>query len=897
MKKTLLLCASILFNTLLFSQVCPSSQTCGTCTPNPSLLSNPTATSLGIFPDSIAIFQGQFTDTVISFLMPLQLVTSGVTATVNSIQISSLNNCVSGFSWTCNQFANNCNYSPQQNRWGCIRLCGTTFDAPGTKIVNVLLFGTGCASGICQTQPEAIPFKVTILSAGGNPFFTFTPTEGCDTVCVDFSANEVTPNAAVNPNEYEWNFGNGNTSVMQNPPTECYEGEGEYYPTLITKTMEFAVTDVSGIVVGNWFCDDIEEPDLPLFGCTAQPDPYFVLASGSSSVNPPRRDGVRNVSWSGLDFVLQDQSFAIQFFDYDPTSNDDNGGLATLSINQNNGSGGAGIYNFSTTAPGGGGVNGSITIVKREKSRIETIDTVRVYESPAKPTVLFANGRDTVCVADSVLLVASSSATYQWFQDSTALTAIDSFVYIKQNGIRPSSKVWVEISQAANFCKVISDTVEVYFQTFPSAPIVQADNGDLTVNNPQGYTVNWFDNGTVIQGENNNTLTSPSGVGPYTTEFITSAGCATLSQPFALCVSGSTDVLLVDTINCCAENPNGFTAVATGFSYGGLSTLAWGITPQSTGPIDSEIDAAVAQQQGLIFLGDNTGAFNFSTCVKELSEGWYYVTPFVIDNPTVEPLVYDTLNFCRPEAQLCPDIQGTSWVINPLSFTFPDGSSFNVNQEFLGGADITEALWNTLTAQGPFCLSLTSLFAGNPNGTWTISVTNTSSSNITITVPAFQVAVGADTCLALNGVDQIVIVPSVSAAVPAGQTKSVIIEIPPLPTDFPSISPSCNAFGSAVEFYYKACPNSVEEQDIIAAFSVYPNPNNGKFVVEFELNEVQSADLMVFNNIGQIVSVNKLAKTQGVNRVEMDLAGFASGIYHVNLVTASGVLSRRLLIE
>jgi hypothetical protein len=496
-----------------------------------------------------------------------------------------------------------------------------------------------------------------------------------------------------------------------------------------------------------------------------------------------------------------------------------------------------------------------------------------------------------------VLLIASSSATYQWFQDSTALTAIDSFVYIKQNGSRPSSKVWVEISQAANYCKVISDTVEVYFQTFPSAPIIQADNGNLTVNNPQGYTVNWFDNGTLIQGENNSTLTSPSGVGPYTAEFVTSAGCATLSQPFALCVSGSTNVLLVDTINCCAENPNSFTATATGFTYGALSTLAWGISPQSAGPIDSEIDASIAQQQELVFLGDNTGAFNFSTCVKELTEGWYYVTPFVIDNPTVEPLVYDTLNFCRPEAQLCPDIQGTGWVINPLSFTFPDGSSFNVNQEFLGGADITEALWNTLTAQGPFCLSLTSLFAGNPNGTWTISVTNTSTSNITITVPAFQVAVGADTCLALNGVDQVVIVPPVSAAVPAGQTKSVIIEIPPLPTDFPSINPSCNAFGSAVQFYYKACPNSIKEQEVVAAFSVYPNPNIGKFVVEFELNEAQSADLVVFNNIGQIVSINKILKTQGLNRVEMDLIGFASGIYHVNLITVNGVVSRRLLIE
>ncbi len=895
--KKIFLFPLVLLYVNLYAQVCPSSQICGTCTPDQSQVPNPTPTSLGIFPDSLAIFQGQAVDTVISFLMPLELVTSGVTAQVNNIQVSSLNNCVSGFQWTCDQFANNCSYSPQQNRWGCIRLCGSTFDAPGTKTVNVLLFGTGCASGICQTQPEVIPFKITVLSAGGNPFFSFTPTEGCDTVCVDFDANEITPNAAVNPNEFEWDFGNGNTSALKSPPTECYIGEGEYYPTLITKTMEFVVTDVTGVVVGNWFCGDIEEPDLPLLGCSANPDPYFTLASGSGSISPSRRDDTRNVSWSGLDFVLQDQSFAIQFFDYDPTSNDDNGGLATVSINQNNGNGGAGIYNFSTSSPFGGGVNGSITIIKREKSRIETTDTVSVFDSPAKPTVVFAAGKDTVCVGDSVLLVASNSATYQWFQDSLALTEVDSFIYIKQNGSRPSSKVWVEITQPSNYCSAISDTVEVYFQSFPGSPIIQSSGADLAVNNPQGYTVNWYDNGVLVPGANGDILQAPSGSGPFTAEFISSAGCATLSQPFAACVAGSADVIQVDTITCCTETPNGFTATASGFAFGNQSALAWGITKQADGPIADEIDATFAQREELVFLSPDNNSFDFSSCVKELEEGWYYVTPFVIDNPVVDTLIYDTLNFCRPEAQLCPDIQGTGWVINPLEFTFPDGSSFNVNQEFLGGADITENLWNTLTAQGPFCLALSSLFAGNPNGTWIISVTNTSSNNLSISVPAFQVEVDADSCLALNGVDQVVIVPPVSASVPAGQTKSVTIEIPPLPSDFPSINPSCNAFGSPIQFYYKPCPIGINEVTNIADFNIYPNPNTGKFIVQFEFTEAQSADLIIYNNIGQIALSKKIANNLGKQKTKIDMTGFASGIYHVNLVTKNGVVSRRLLIE
>lgn len=880
------------------AQICPSSQTCGPCTPNPSLVPNPLPTDLGIFPDSLAIFQGQFIDTVINFLLPLEAQTSGITATVNNIQLSSIANCINGASWTCDNFQNNCNYDPRVSRWGCIRLCGTTFDSPGTKIVNMIAFGTGCASGICQTQQQIIPFKITILSTGGNPFFSFSPTEGCDTVCVDFVANETTSNPNVNPNEYEWDFGNGNTSTLKEP-TECYNSPGEFFPTLTTKTMEFVITEVSASVVGNWFCGDIEEPDLPLIGCTASPDPFFNLASGSQNLVVDDQTG-RNVTWSNLEFVLGDQSFALQFFDDDPTSNDDNGGLATLSINLNNGNGGAGLYNFSTTSPFGGGVNGSVTVIRRLQSSITTTDTVNVFQSPPKPTVFFANGADTVCVGDSALLVASSAASYQWFQDSLALSDIDSFVFIKQNGSRPSSKVWVEIAQSANSCKVISDTVEVFFQNFPNAPVIQFNNGALTINNPLNFGVNWYDNGVLIPNENGNALSNLSGAGPFTAEFFTSAGCATLSQPFAACIAGTADVISIDTITCCQDVPNSFTVGSSGFAIGNLSTVAWGISKQADGPITSDADAQDAQQNELVFLSNPDGSFSFSTCTKELEEGWYFATPFVIDNPVVDPLVYDTLNFCRPDAQLCPDIQGTGWVINPLVFNFPDGSSFNVNQTFLGGADITEALWNTLTAQGPFCLALSSLFSGNPNGNWSIAVTNIGASNITLNVPAFEVRVASDSCLALNGVDQVVTIPSVTANVAAGQTTTLNLQIPPLPSNFPSINPSCNAFGTAVEFYYKPCPDtfiSVKEIVDLASFNVYPNPNDGKFVVAFDAREVQDFEIVVYNNIGQIAAQKTLTQVGGSNQINIDISGFASGVYHVTLLSKKGILSKRILVK
>lgn len=885
-------------------------QACGPCAANTALFPNPPSDALGIFPDSIAITQGQPIDTIISYLMPLTQVSAGQTATVTGVEVLSVNNIPSGINWNCDQFLNNCSYNPQQNRWGCVRFCGITTDVPGTVSVSVLIKGTGCVGSICQSQISPISFKITILPAGDcNPGFCVTPTEDCDELCATFEGLPTSNDQITNPNDYEWDFGNGATGTGKSPPIVCYDSVGVYYPTLITKTMEYVVTDISATFSGDWYCGDVEESicgtcGVPIIGSC--PDLKFVATSGTTNFSSGSVDNTLAPSWSNLNVVLDDPAVTFTWIEDDPTSPDDLGGTSTIFINQNNGSQGAGVYAFSSTAisSGGGGVTGTVTLARREKvsARVTNTDTVEVLASPAKPIISFAEN-DTLCVGDSIILSCSNALTYQWFQDTTAVSSNSVFL-LKQNGIRPNTFIWVQVSQPGNNCKTISDTLLFNFQLFPTAPVIQFNSGDLTVNNPNNFTVNWYDNGNLLTGENNDVLTSPSGSGPYQAEFINGVGCAAISLPFALCVSGGVQPLVSDTIRCCDSIPNGFNAVSTGFIFGNTSAIAWGISSAADGPIDSDADAQAAQQNGLVFLADSLGNFNFSTCATALEEGAYFATPFVIDNPVVEPLLYDTLNGCRPDAQLCPDIQGTGWVVNPLVFTFPDGSSLNINQSFLNGSDITQSLWDVLTAQGPFCLALSSIYLGNPNGTWTISVTNSGSTPVSISVPAFNVTVESDTCPALNGVDQVVTINSVSANVPAGQTKTVVIEIPPLPSNFPSINPSCNAFGIPASFYYKACvvdtttdTLSVREVKTIQRFNVFPNPNTGKFSIEYFSMKEQNIELAIFNNLGQIVSSNIEQKVKGLQRLEMDMSSYSSGVYHINLITPNGVLNKRLLIE
>ena len=125
-----------------------------------------------------------------------------------------------------------------------------------------------------------------------------------------------------------------------------------------------------------------------------------------------------------------------------------------------------------------------------------------------------------------------------------------------------------------------------------------------------------------------------------------------------------------------------------------------------------------------------------------------------------------------------------------------------------------------------------------------------------------------------------------------------MLQIPPLPSNFPSVNPSCNAFGTPAQFYYKACPTSVENIKLqIADFVVYPNPNKGQFNIEFNSLKIQNVDISVFNNLGQIVMWKSINEINGNHKIQMNLAGLVSGVYHINLQTKDGILNKRMLIE
>ena len=99
-------------------------------------------TAPGIYPDPLPDgYAGQPYSQDITFVMPLD--TMG--ATIQNFEIISIALPV-GLSWQCNNSANNCNYNPQNDQYGCIHISGTPL-VTGQYNVDVSILVDVVASG------------------------------------------------------------------------------------------------------------------------------------------------------------------------------------------------------------------------------------------------------------------------------------------------------------------------------------------------------------------------------------------------------------------------------------------------------------------------------------------------------------------------------------------------------------------------------------------------------------------------------------------------------------------------------------------------------------------------------------------------------------------------------
>ena len=75
--------------------------------------------------------------------------------------------------------------------------------------------------------------------------------------------------------------------------------------------------------------------------------------------------------------------------------------------------------------------------------------------------------------------------------------------------------------------------------------------------------------------------------------------------------------------------------------------------------------------------------------------------------------------------------------------------------------------------------------------------------------------------------------------------------------------------------------------------SVYPNPNNGAFVLEYSNVTYGKDVLLIYNSLGQVV-VREIPES---NHSAFDLRGMGTGVYNLKLISGNNILSRNILVH
>ncbi len=77
---------------------------------------------------------------------------------------------------------------------------------------------------------------------------------------------------------------------------------------------------------------------------------------------------------------------------------------------------------------------------------------------------------------------------------------------------------------------------------------------------------------------------------------------------------------------------------------------------------------------------------------------------------------------------------------------------------------------------------------------------------------------------------------------------------------------------------------------------VYPNPSTGSVFIYSSIPNVASADVMIYNTVGEIVLTKKMTLPQG-NDVELNMTNIPDGMYFVKLKTSEGTITKKVVIN
>ena len=86
-------------------------------------------------------------------------------------------------------------------------------------------------------------------------------------------------------------------------------------------------------------------------------------------------------------------------------------------------------------------------------------------------------------------------------------------------------------------------------------------------------------------------------------------------------------------------------------------------------------------------------------------------------------------------------------------------------------------------------------------------------------------------------------------------------------------------------------PTQYTHYQQIDNFEIYPNPNNGQFVVAAKLAQEKDVEIQVYNTLGQLITKSILKNVSVINE-EINISNTSSGMYYINILSDNEIQTK-----
>ncbi len=355
--------------------------------------------------------------------------------------------------------------------------------------------------------------------------FNAVPTSGCQELEVEFTnlhpsnGFSAYPWLPIQGFVYQWDFGDGNSSVQESP-IHTYQMPGSYYAnyTAVVDTSGFVLTDIHITSTNCW--------DVGIFGA-GDPDVYFDLYDASGNIvyhSGHTSDQLPPLYFNGLNIPLNNPPYSVAIMDSDTDSDDncidDSEDLFPIAmilpgVNEE------GPITLTATL---GGATFEYTVYKTVHHYADSI-LIEVHETP---DASFMSEVDTIiCTEDGIDITVPLGYNYFWYQDGNPMGPTTNPLNIQDAG-----EYYIILNNPfMTSCADTSEVLNIHEDVIPSwFSQVGLENHNTylhtTFNNAIEYR--WhFDNQYI--GSSGQDLVPPVN-GYYYVEVVTTMGCTDTSN-------------------------------------------------------------------------------------------------------------------------------------------------------------------------------------------------------------------------------------------------------------------------------------------------------------------------------------------------------------------------------